>query len=334
MSPARLAGPALLLALAGYPGPLGAQPPRRPELGTLQVRSFFSPALGARKRYLVYLPPSYARRRGTRYSVAYLLHGRTGNEADWVVRGDLDVVADSLFGREQGMILVMPDGDNSFWVNWTESPGYAACAADTLLTEAAPSFCVPHERYGDYVARDLVAEIDARFPTLADRSHRGLIGLSMGGTGALTLALTYPEVFAAVTALSGVASPFYLGPRPYQPPARQATSLAEIEQDMGRKLTPVTRARWGADTNGWWRHDPERAALRLRRAGAALPAIRLDVGRRDPYLDQNRALDAALRRLAAEHEYLERDGGHEWSYWRAHLGETLDWTRRRLAPLR
>lgn len=333
MSRPRLAGPvALLLACAGPVAPQGAPHPRPPERGTVVVRSFFSRALGARKRYLVYLPLSYPRRRSTHYPVAYFLHGRTGNEADWVARGDLDAVADSVFGRTTpGMILVMPDGDNSFWVNWEASPGYAACASDSLLAEAAPSFCVPASRYGDYVARDLVAQVDSAFRTVADRAHRGVAGLSMGGTGALTVALTYPEVFSAVAALSSVAAPFYLGPRPYQAPARQAHSVEDMEEAMGRPLGPFTRARWGADTAAWWRHDPESAARRLLNTGRGLPAIRLEVGKSDPYLDENRAFAAALRELHVAHEYIEREGGHQWSYWRAHLGATLLWLQHQLA---
>ena len=336
MNWSRCAGPAaLLLALAPAVRSQTGPAPRLPEPGTLQVRSFYSRALGARKRYLIYLPPSYAHRRGARYPVVYLLHGRSGNEAEWVAKGDLPAVADSLFGAGvPGMILVLPDGDNSFWVNWEASPGVAACAADSLLAEAAPTFCVPASRYGDYVARDLVAQVDSAFRTRADRAHRGVAGLSMGGTGALTLALSFPEVFSAVAALSSVAAPFYLGPRPYVAPARQAHSLRDIEEEMGRPLGQFTRMRWGADTAAWWRHDPERAARRLQAGGRAFPAIRVEVGIRDPYLDENRAFAAALRELHVVHQYIEGEGGHQWSFWRAGLAATLLWLQQQLAPAR
>lgn len=329
-----LAALAVLLLLFQSVAPPRGNPTRErgaPARGTVLLRSFFSAALGARKRYLVYLPASYSR--GTRrYPVAYLLHGRTGNEADWIARGDLDSVADSVFAfGTPELILVMPDGDNSFWVNWASSPGYSACARDSLLEEAAPSFCVSSARYGDYLAHDLVAQVDSAFRTLSTRAHRGVLGLSMGGTGALTLALTYPEVFAATAAFSAP-QPFYLGPHPYQPPARQAESLQAVETDLGRPLGPLTRARWGADSAGWWRHDPERAARRLRSAGGRFPALWLEVGRQDPYLDENRALAAALRELGVAHQFLERDGGHQWAYWRAHLGEGLRWLGSRIAP--
>jgi len=321
------AAAALLLPLLQVAAPHAPAAPR----GSVLVRAFFSPALGARKRYLVYLPASYPRRPAKRYPVVYVLHGRTGNEADWIVRGDLDSVADSLFGSgTPEFILVLPDGDNSFWVNWVESPGYAVCARDSLLAEAAPVFCVPRSRYGDYVAHDLVAQVDGGFRTRPDRSHRGLLGLSMGGTGALTLALDYPLVFCAATALSAP-QPFYLGPHPYQPPAVQAPSLEAVEQAIGKKLGPQTRARWGADTAEWWRHDPERAARRLLHAGGPVPALRLEVGTRDPYADENRALAAALTALGISHELLLEDGAHEWSYWRARSGAALAWLGARLA---
>jgi len=173
------------------------------ERGTLVVRSFASAALGVRKGYQVYLPAAYAHDSTRRFPVAYLLHGRSGNETEWTARGDLVVVADSLFSQgAPELILVMPDGDNSFWVNWESWPGLAACARDTTLAEAAESFCVESAGYGDYVAHDLVAEVDAAFRTLAARAHRGLLGVSMGGTGALTLALGYADVFGATAAFA------------------------------------------------------------------------------------------------------------------------------------
>jgi len=316
---------ALLLAVfAATPG--GAQQTVVAGGGRLEVRSFDSPALGVRKRYQVYLPASYARDSARRYPVAYLLHGRSGNEAEWTARGELVAVADSLFSqRAPELILVMPDGDNSFWVNWESWPGFAACARDTTLAEAAESFCVETARYGDYVARDLVAEVDAAFRTLPARAHRGLLGVSMGGTGALTLALCYPDVFGATGAF-GAPQPFWLGPAP----GREAASLAALDSALGRPVGPLTRARWGADTAAWWRHSPERAARRLRGRGGVFPAIRLEVGLTDQYRDENRALAATLRELGVTFEYREREGGHEWSTWRAHTAEALAWLGRLL----
>lgn len=322
-----MARPHLVLLLAvSAAAPGRAQQPGIAGGGTLLVRSFQSPALGVSKRYQVYLPASYGRDPRRRYPVAYLLHGRSGDETEWTARGDVGAIADSI--SAQGgpeLLLVLPDGDNSFWVNWESWPGFGACARDTTLAEAAASFCVNSARYGDYVAHDLVAEVDAAFRTLPGRAHRGLLGVSMGGTGALTLALCYPDVFSAAAAFASP-MPFYLGPAP----GREAQSLEAMDSALGRPVGPLTRARWGADTAAWWRHSPERAARRLRGAGKPFPAIRLEVGVLDPYRDENRGFAAALHGLGVRHEYLEREGGHEWSVWRAHTGEALAWLGRLL----
>jgi S-formylglutathione hydrolase FrmB len=331
MSGAKVALVGLTVIIACHvatgPAPLGSA---RNQGGSLRLEEFFSSALGASKRYLIYLPPSYRQASRQRYPVVYVLHGATGNEADWVARGDLDRIADSVFvtGLPE-LILVMPDGDNSFWANWAISPGYQDCARNAELGEAATTFCVASSRYGDYLAGDLVAHVDSAYRTLGDRAHRGVMGLSMGGTGALTLALTYQGTFSATAALSAVAAPFYIGPHPYRAPARQATSFDELDQALGGPQPG--RRRYGTDTALWSRYDPERAARALQRSGGPLPAIRIDVGRDDPYIDQNRALDAALTALGVPHEYYERAGAHQWVYWRTHTASTLVWLAGHLA---
>lgn len=298
--------------------------------GTVSMERFASPALGVSRRYVIYLPPSYADNPTRRYAVVYLLHGNRGNEGEWFTRVDLDVVADSLLAAGQPeLILVSVDGDGSFYANWAESPGFAACAADSTLPESAASFCVHQSRYGDYVARDLVTHIDSTYRTVARRAGRGVAGLSMGGTGALTLAFNYPGAFAAAAALGAVAMPMYLGPHPYRPPAHEALSFDTLEVALGRAV-PGWRRRWGADTTAWWRNDPGRAAGRLVAAGGAPPAVRLDVGRDDPYLDENRALADRLTALGVPHTLVERSGGHTWTYWRAHIAENLAWLARHL----
>src|SRR5207248_9890419 len=133
------------------------------------------------------------------------LHGLTRDAADWVSLAGIDVVAGSLIaGGSSEMILVMPDGDDGWYTNWEEAPEpYAACLADTLLNRAAPALCVVQARYEDYIARDLVRHVDSTYRTLADRRHRGIAGLSMGGYGAATSALAHPAVFSAAASQSG-----------------------------------------------------------------------------------------------------------------------------------
>src|SRR5256886_14457119 len=127
------------------------------------------------------------------------------------------------------MILVMPEGDDGWYTNWEEAPEpYAACLADTLLNRAAPALCVRSARYAEYIARDLVRHVDSTYRTLADRRHRGIAGLSMGGYGAVTIALEHPDVFSAGGGHSGAASPPFPGAAPFPAAAPPPTRVASV----------------------------------------------------------------------------------------------------------
>jgi len=307
-----------VLALASA-APLAAQRQR----GQVRIEAFFSAALGVEKHYVVYLPPSYARDARRRFPVAYYLHGYTGNEADWVTLGAIDRVADSLIAAGMPeMILVMPDGDDGWYTNWENPRGLAACMADTLLPQVPATYCVEQERYDDYVARDLVARVDSAYRTLASRSHRGIAGLSMGGYGAIALALRHPDLFAAAASHSGRLATTYVGPHAFAPPARYTTSIDSIHAVWSAFWPTVSRA-FGTDTAGWYARDPVRLARKLRAAGSPVPALSIDVGTEDIRADMNRAFHWELGQLGIAHSYAEWPGRHDWKYWHAHVGESL-----------
>src|SRR2546423_13721483 len=269
-----------------------------PSRGTVCVVRVFAPALVVEKHYLVYLPPAYATASAKRYPVAYYLHGLTGNEADWVSLASIDVVADSLIaGGASEMILVMPDGDDGWYTNWEEAPQpYGACLVDTLLNRAAPALCVVQARYEDYIARDLVRHVDSTYRTLADRRHRGIAGLSMGGFGAVTIALEHPDVFSAAASHSGVLSPLYAGPHPFAAPAHYHTSIDSIAADW-RGIWAAIAPAFGRTIASWTARDPTQLARRLAAAHAPLPALFIDVGTEDRPVDQPRAFHAQLAGL-------------------------------------
>jgi len=342
---AACAATALLLATPGAPARAQATPaPATATPATATTRSrviadtLWSPALGTRKQFLVYLPPSYGRDASRRYPVAYYLHGLWGNETNWTRMGRLQAAADSLaaLGRPE-LIVVMPDGDDSWYTTWHTLGTADACRADTTRREPAASYCVPWARYDDYVARDLVARVDSAYRTRASRRHRGIAGLSMGGYGALSLALRYPEVFAAGASHSGVLAPLFAGPRPYAAPVRWAPSVDSLRTLYRGYWTTLPLA-MGRDTAAWWARDPARLAARLvaearrRERPALLPALFADVGVDDGLLGQNRAFRDAMGALGVPLAYAEWPGAHTWSYWRAHVGESLAWLGGRLTP--
>ena len=296
--------------------------------GRVTEESFFSEALGGSKHALVYLPPSYSREPNRRYPVAYYLHGLSGAEADWVAKGSIDAAADSLFAAgTPEMILVMPDGDDGWYTTWVQQFSFRTCA-DTLHAESPDRYCVEHERYDDYIARDVVHFVDANFRTLADREHRGVGGLSMGGYGAVTLALRYPEVFSAAASHSGVVSPMYTGGRPFATPPKYGTTADEIRPTTGFFSRYLNF--WGTDLARWRAADPAHAAETLLQKKVPVPSIFFDCGVDDGFIDQNRALHFELTRLGVKHAYAEWPGAHTWRYWSTHVRESLAWMGQRI----
>ncbi|HEY0777593.1 MAG TPA: alpha/beta hydrolase family protein [Gemmatirosa sp.] len=294
--------------------------------GRVVADTLWSPALGVRKQFIVYLPPSYDRAPGRHFPVAYYLHGLSGNEWNWVRLGGLAEVADSLAAHGAGeAIVVMPDGDDGWYTTWNRLATLDACRRDSTRAESAASYCVAWPRYDDYLAHDLVARVDSVYRTRADRAHRAIAGLSMGGYGAMALALRYPEVFGAAASHSGVVSPLYVGPTPYAAPAHYAATVGELHAYRPATWSTKPRA-FGADTAGWWARDPGRLAERvLRTRPALMPALFADVGTGDQLADENRAFRDRLAALGVPLTYHEWPGAHTWTYWRAHVGESLAW---------
>jgi enterochelin esterase-like enzyme len=137
----------------------------------------------------VYLPPSYPDDPGRRYPVLYMLHGFTDNDSQWFgwekhwINLQQVIEAALADGKTTEMIVVMPNAYNRF-------KGSMYSSSPTI---------------GDwetFVAKELVAYVDAHYRTLADAKSRGLAGHSMGGYGTIRLGMKYPEVFSTIYMLS------------------------------------------------------------------------------------------------------------------------------------
>jgi S-formylglutathione hydrolase FrmB len=228
------------------------------------------------------------------------------------------------------MIVFMPDGDDGWYTTWSTTAEPARCRADTTRKEPAATYCVERARYEEYIVDDVVGYVDAHYRTIAERRARGIAGLSMGGYGAVTLALRYPATFASAASHSGVLAPLYAGPHPFDGTPRWPARPDSLRAPYGGIYPSLARA-FGADTAGWWARDPARtAAATVAQARAPLPALFVDVGVGDAFLDQARAFRAAADRLGLAVTYAEWPGAHSWTYWSAHVGESLAWTAARL----
>jgi putative tributyrin esterase len=299
--------------------------------GSVDTATFWSQSLGIRKRALVWLPPSYRSQPGKRYPVAYYLHGAFGDESNWLNEGRLGTTLDSLVAAGlPEMIVVMPDGDDGFYSTWNFLGDWAGCRRNRGPNdEPADSYCVPWPHYDDYIARDLVAFVDRTWRTLANRRHRAIAGLSMGGYGAIALALAYPDVFSAAVSHSGVLTP--AAGTNSSPVPLDRFDFDRLRASYGRGLFPVASPVFGRDSVGWASRDPGHLALRLlARTPQLMPALYVDCGTEDFLLGQNRSFRDRVGSSVSQFLYREHAGGHSWDYWRRHGAESAAWLAARL----
>ncbi len=317
---------ALLLALAGMStsaaSAQSASPSALPssQRGAVVTDTLWSAALGTHKTVTVYLPPSYQSRPAARFPVLYYLHGLWGNERNWVDNGALALTMDSLVASgAPEAVVVMPDGDDSWYTTWASLPDLAGCQRDTARAEPSAQYCVPWPHYDDYLAVDVVDFIDTRYRTQPTRARRAIAGLSMGGYGAVTLALNYPERFVAAASHSGVLSTRLL-PGDSAGSLRRANTLPDFARAAGSLWASQRRA-FGGDSIAWWARDPltqlERFAPRVASGQVRWPALFVDVGVDDTWLRHNRDFARTAHALGAPLSYRELPGAHTWRYWRA-----------------
>jgi len=159
--------------------------------GRLESFEYDSAVTGTRRAALVYLPPGYSSER--KYPVLYLLHGIAGNQYEWTGYVHADAVLDHLIasGTAVPMIVVMPNG--------RALPDDRPPPRDKMFTpEIVAGFAKFERDLLDY----LIPAIEAKYPTLPDREHRALAGLSMGGGHTLNIGLAHLDTFAWLAGFS------------------------------------------------------------------------------------------------------------------------------------
>ncbi|TCZ75961.1 esterase [Paenibacillus albiflavus] len=144
--------------------------------------SLHSDALKKDMNVNVYLPEGYSTEK--RYPVLYLLHGREGNENTWIKDMDVSNKATALIRDKKinPLIIVMPNYNNSYGINYSEE----------TYSKAGRQY----GRYEDYLTRELIGYIDARYSTIESKDGRYIGGVSMGGFTALFLAFTHQDLFS------------------------------------------------------------------------------------------------------------------------------------------
>jgi len=215
----------------------------------------------------VVIKPASYKRKSNRYPVVYLLHGYGGNYANWIRRvPGLTELAD-----ENQSIIVCPDGAAGSW--YFDSP------VDSSM------------RFETYVAREIPAFIDSTYRTIADRKHRAIAGLSMGGHGALFLAFRHSEIFGACGSMSG------------------ALDVSKITRgyDMQKRLGDTLKNQ--KYYNDW------SVVNAIEKYPQDSLAIIIDCGTEDIIFPMSKATHEKMMRFKIPHDYVERPGRHDWPYW-------------------
>jgi len=227
--------------------------------------SVFSQKMKKEVKSVVILPENYSVKK--HYPVVYLLHGYSDNYATWIKNAP----AIKTLSSEHQIIVVCPDGGYSSW--YFDSP------IDST------------SQYESYITKDLLTYVDKHYSTIPDRNGRAVTGISMGGHGALYLAMRNPKLFGSAGSMSGGVD------------LRASTKLFDISKRIG--TIESNHAEWDNRSVINMVNDLKDKELNLI----------IDCGVSDFYYLINAGLHRRLMSLKIDHDYIERPGEHNWKYW-------------------
>jgi S-formylglutathione hydrolase FrmB len=202
-----------------------------------------------------------------------LLHGSGADFREWSNRSDAMPFAERI-------ILVMPQGDSSYYVNAVDRPA---------------------DRYEDYIVQDLISDVENRFPIGRGRPNRAIVGVSMGGFGAIKIALSHPDLFVFAGALS-----------PATDVPRRPFSIRRVQQY--RNLRAIFGP-WGGSA----RQSSDPLLLARSVDPARAPYLFLTCGEGESLLPPNREFAAVLTEQHLPFEFRVLPGGHDWNQWNKQL---------------
>ncbi len=235
--------------------------------GRVDSVEIFSPSMRKNIKCLVVTPDNYTVM-GKPYPVLYLLHGWSGNFAGWL--GDAPQLRQHADTYQ--MLIVCPDGGFDSW--YLDSP------VDSSV------------RYETHIAKEVVGYIDYYYHTRREKGGRAIAGLSMGGHGAMSLAIRHPEVFGAAGSMAGG-----LDLRPFK----------KNGWDLQGVLGPPS-SHW----QNWEDYSVVNLVPRLKKLDLQML---IDCGADDFFIDANREMHQRLLEEKIPHEYTERPGEHNGDYW-------------------
>ena len=264
------------LAAAQQPAPpSGAAPPaylhvRQIPHGKVQTLPYKSKALGTERKVVVYTPPGYETS-NARYPVLYLLHGAGSIETSWTERGQAHVILDNLIADRAlaPLVVVMP-----FGYAFQRTPGQRGDAAENKLQR---------EGFTRDFLGDVIPMVEATLRIQADREHRAIAGLSLGGAQSLAIGLSHTELFSRVAGFSSAMG--------------AATNPESGGVDFAKVLAdaPLINNR--------------------------LALLWIGCGTEDTLFDSNREFSTLLAKHKIEHTFRVTGGAHTFAVWQRYLSE-------------
>ncbi len=234
----------------------------RPQVDTIAV---YSAKMKKEVKSVVVVPEKYSKKK--HYPVVYLLHGYSDNYAKWINT----VPAIKALATKHQLILVCPDGGYSSW--YFDSPIDSAFQYETHIT------------------KELLPYVDSHYSTIPNRAARAITGLSMGGHGALYLAIRNKDLFANAGSMSGGVD------------LRSSTKKYDIAKRIGSFET---------NQDEWDDRSVINMVTELKNKELNLV---VECGVNDFFYQINVALHRRLMALNIDHDYTERPGIHNWDYW-------------------
>jgi S-formylglutathione hydrolase FrmB len=225
----------------------------------------YSEAMHRNIKTIVIKPNNY--KKGNEFPVVYLLHGAYGRYDNWLLKvPSLQAEAD-----RYSMLIVCPDGSVNSW--YFDSPVDSSYKFET------------------HVGKEVPAYIDANYKTKKDRKYRAIVGLSMGGHGALFIAFRHAETFGACGSMSGALN------------VESITTGYDVPKRLGDPIINKTIY-----------HDFSVLTVIEKYPKDSL-AIIVDCGLQDFIIGMSQAVHKKLVSLKIPHDYTERPGKHDWFYW-------------------
>ena len=231
--------------------------------------------------------PGMPERQKKPFKTLYLLHGIFGNCTDWVSGTRVQAWA-----QEHDLAVVMPSGDNSFYVDH-------------------PSGAL----YGEYIGRELVDITREMFPLSDKREDTFIGGLSMGGYGAIRNGLKYAETFGCIAGLSAALVLESAAKSEYTPKSNMPIGSRSYYESVFGDLEQLD----GSDM------DLQALVKNLKQSGSSIPELYLACGTEDSLIVSNRKFRDFLAAESVSCTYVEGPGQHNWEFWNTYIEKVINW---------